>query len=41
LVEKIEKRFGKDLKGMKFALWGLVFKPNADDMREAPSRVII
>ena len=41
LVQKIEKRFGKDLKGMKFALWGLAFKPNTDDMREAPSRVII
>ena len=41
LVNKIEKRFGTDLKGMKFALWGLAFKPNTDDMREAPSRVII
>ena len=41
LVEKIEKRFGKDLSGKKFALWGLAFKPNTDDMREAPSRVII
>jgi UDPglucose 6-dehydrogenase len=41
LVEKIEKRFGNDLKGKKFALWGLAFKPNTDDMREAPSRVII
>lgn len=41
LVQKIEKRFGKDLKGMRFALWGLAFKPNTDDMREAPSRVII
>jgi len=41
LVEKIEKRFGTDLSGMKFALWGLAFKPNTDDMREAPSRVII
>ena len=41
LVEKIEKRFGEDLKGMRFALWGLAFKPNTDDMREAPSRVII
>lgn len=41
LVEKIEKRFGKDLAGKKFALWGLAFKPNTDDMREAPSRVVI
>ena len=41
LIEKIEKRFGKDLKGMKFALWGLAFKPNTNDMREAPSRVVI
>jgi len=41
LVKKIEKRFGSDLKGMKFALWGLAFKPNTDDMREAPSRIII
>ncbi len=41
LVEKIEKRFGSDLSGKKFALWGLAFKPNTDDMREAPSRVII
>ena len=41
LVEKIEKRFGADLSNMKFALWGLAFKPNTDDMREAPSRVII
>jgi UDPglucose 6-dehydrogenase len=41
LVEKIVKRFGEDLKGRKFALWGLAFKPNTDDLREAPSRVII
>jgi UDPglucose 6-dehydrogenase len=41
LIEKVEKRFGMDLSGMKFALWGLAFKPNTDDMREAPSRVII
>jgi UDPglucose 6-dehydrogenase len=41
LVNKIDQRFGSDLKGMKFALWGLAFKPNTDDMREAPSRVII
>jgi UDPglucose 6-dehydrogenase len=41
LVQKIEKRFGADLSKMKFAIWGLAFKPNTDDMREAPSRVII
>jgi UDPglucose 6-dehydrogenase len=41
LVEKMEKRFGADLSKMKFAIWGLAFKPNTDDMREAPSRVII
>lgn len=41
LVEKIEKRFGADLTKMKFAIWGLAFKPNTDDMREAPSRIII
>jgi UDPglucose 6-dehydrogenase len=41
LVEKILKHFGNDLSGLHFALWGLAFKPNTDDMREAPSRVII
>jgi len=41
LVEKMEKRFGADLSKMRFAIWGLAFKPNTDDMREAPSRVII
>ena len=41
LAEKVERRFGKDLKGKRFALWGLAFKPNTDDMREAPSRVVI
>jgi len=40
LVEKVVKRFGEDLSGRKFAMWGLAFKPNTDDMREAPSRVI-
>ena len=41
LVEKVVARFGEDLSGRRFALWGLAFKPNTDDMREAPSRVII
>jgi len=41
LAEKIERRFGADLKGRRFAVWGLAFKPNTDDMREAPSRVVI
>jgi UDPglucose 6-dehydrogenase len=41
LVEKIQARFGKDLKGKRFAVWGLAFKPNTDDMREAPSVVVI
>jgi UDPglucose 6-dehydrogenase len=41
LVRKISKRFGSDLAGRHFALWGLAFKPNTDDMRDAPSREII
>jgi UDPglucose 6-dehydrogenase len=41
LVDKIVARFGDDLAGRRFALWGLAFKPNTDDMREAPSRAII
>jgi UDPglucose 6-dehydrogenase len=40
LTGKIKGRFG-DLKGRHFALWGLAFKPNTDDMREAPSRELI
>jgi UDPglucose 6-dehydrogenase len=41
LVDKIVARFGEDLSGRTFALWGLAFKPNTDDMRDAPSRVIV
>jgi UDPglucose 6-dehydrogenase len=41
LVKKIKLHFGEDLTGMKFAIWGLSFKPNTDDLREAPSIVII
>ena len=41
LVDKIVARFGEDLSQRRFALWGLAFKPNTDDMREAPSRAII
>lgn len=41
LIGKIVDHFGPDLSGKTFAVWGLAFKPNTDDMREAPSRVII
>jgi len=41
LFNKVMKRFNGDLKGKHFAVWGLSFKPNTDDMREAPSVVII
>jgi UDPglucose 6-dehydrogenase len=41
LVDKVVKRFGEDLSGRQFAVWGLSFKPNTDDMRDAPSRVVI
>ena len=41
LTKKIKKYFGSDLAGKHFAVWGLAFKPNTDDMREAASRVLI
>jgi UDPglucose 6-dehydrogenase len=41
LVSKIKKHFGDTLTGKRFAMWGLSFKPKTDDMREAPSLVII
>lgn len=41
LFEKLKNRFQGNISGKKFALWGLSFKPNTDDMREAPSLVII
>ena len=40
LVNKITKRFGEDLSGMTFAMWGLAFKPGTDDVREATSLVV-
>jgi UDPglucose 6-dehydrogenase len=41
ILEKVRLRFGEHLDGKTFAIWGLSFKPNTDDMREAPSRVVI
>lgn len=41
LTQFIQKHFGTDLQGKTFALWGLAFKPNTDDMREASSRVLM
>jgi UDPglucose 6-dehydrogenase len=41
LFELIARHFGGDLRGKTIALWGLAFKPNTDDMREAPSRTLM
>jgi len=41
LFEKIKRHFGGDLRGRKFGVWGLAFKPGTDDMREASSIVLI
>jgi len=41
LCEKVRERFGDDLSGRRFAIWGLAFKPETDDMREAASVVVV
>lgn len=41
IAKKVTDRFGEDLSGMTFAIWGLAFKPETDDMREAPSIYVI
>ena len=41
IAEKITKRFGEDLTGKTFGLWGLAFKPGTDDMREAPAIYVV
>ena len=41
LFSKIQKHYNNDLKGKRFGMWGLAFKPSTDDMREAPSLVVV
>ncbi len=41
LVKKVKERFGNDLSGKTFAVWGLAFKPDTDDMRESPAITIL
>jgi len=41
LVRRVTEHFGADLQGRRFAVWGLAFKPNTNDMREAPSRTVV
>ena len=41
IAQKIVKRFGEDLTGFSFGIWGLSFKPGTDDMREAPAIYVI
>lgn len=41
LIDKLKQHYGDSLAGKTFAIWGLAFKPNTDDMREAPSRVVM
>jgi UDPglucose 6-dehydrogenase len=41
LVDKIMRHFGEDIKGLRFAIWGLAFKPDTDDMRDAPAITVI
>jgi UDPglucose 6-dehydrogenase len=41
LVDRVIEHFGRDLRGRRLAIWGLAFKPNTDDMREAPSRAVV
>ncbi|MDP6108083.1 MAG: UDP-glucose/GDP-mannose dehydrogenase family protein, partial [Candidatus Brocadiia bacterium] len=41
IADRVTEHFGADLSGRRFAVWGLAFKPNTDDMREAPALVVI